>query len=101
MLLAALFAMQVLVDVPDSAEGCTDKEGTVALASCYAARGQAWERRMHAAYPTALKSVDGPRRRRSSARRMSGCGSATRRARFTIWSEGASAASRPPTVTST
>ena len=65
MLIVAAIALQVtLSGLPrDTTEGCNDKDGTVALSSCYSEHADAWEKRLNAAYPVALDFVDGPRRK--------------------------------------
>lgn len=65
MLIVAAIALQVtLSGLPrDTTEGCNDKDGTVALSSCYSEHADAWEKRLNAAYPVALDFVDGPQRK--------------------------------------
>lgn len=65
MLIVAVIALQVtLSGLPrDTTEECNDKDGTVALSSCYSEHADAWQKRLNAAYPVALKSVDGPQRK--------------------------------------
>jgi uncharacterized protein YecT (DUF1311 family) len=62
--LAIFIAFQVaLAGLPqDLTEGCNDKDGTVALSSCYSEHADAWERRLRAAYPAALRHATGPQR---------------------------------------
>lgn len=62
MLLAAVIAIQVAGLPQDGAEGCTDREGTNALASCYSDRLRGWEARLSAAYAAALGRTRGPQR---------------------------------------
>lgn len=59
-----MVALQIaLAGLPqDSTEGCTDKDGTTALSSCYSQRAVAWEKRLQAAYPIVLDFVQGPQR---------------------------------------
>jgi uncharacterized protein YecT (DUF1311 family) len=47
----------------DTTEGCNDKDGTVALSSCYSKRTDAWQKRLDSAYPAALDYVQGPQRK--------------------------------------
>jgi uncharacterized protein YecT (DUF1311 family) len=64
MMLIAALALQVsLSGLPlDPTEGCSDKDGTIALSSCYSERADAWQKRLDAAYPTTLRFVKGPQR---------------------------------------
>jgi uncharacterized protein YecT (DUF1311 family) len=62
MLLAIVIAIQAAGLPQDVAEGCTDREGTNALASCYSERLAAWERRLSTAYAAALGRTRGPQR---------------------------------------
>jgi uncharacterized protein YecT (DUF1311 family) len=63
-MLSMVLALQLATaSVPDGTEGCTDKDGTLALSSCYSQRADAWEQRLAAAYPAALRHVQGPQRR--------------------------------------
>jgi uncharacterized protein YecT (DUF1311 family) len=61
----AVIALQVaLSGLPrDTTEGCNDKDGTIPLSSCYSKHADAWQKRLNAAYPLTLKSVDGPQRK--------------------------------------
>ena len=65
MSIVAIIALQVaLSGLPrDTTEGCNDKEGTVALSSCYSERADTWQKRLDAAYPVALNYVPGPQRK--------------------------------------
>lgn len=64
MSIAIVLALQVaLAGLPqDLAEGCNDKEGTVALSSCYSEHANHWAERLNAAYPAALQHVKAPQR---------------------------------------
>jgi uncharacterized protein YecT (DUF1311 family) len=65
MTLVAVLALQVAIaGLPrDPTEGCDDKDGTVALSSCYTDRAAAWQTRLDAAYPATLRFVKGRQRR--------------------------------------
>ncbi len=69
MILVAALALQAwLSGLPkDSAEGCHDKDGTIALSSCYSEHADAWQKRLDAAYPEALKFAE--ERQRDALRR--------------------------------
>jgi uncharacterized protein YecT (DUF1311 family) len=60
-----IIALQVALSglPPDTAEGCNDKNGTVALSTCYSEHAEVWAERLRAAYPVALDHVKGPQRR--------------------------------------
>lgn len=62
---AIIIALQVaLTGLPlDTMEGCNDKDGTVALATCYSEHAAVWGKRLQAAYPDALDHVEGPQRK--------------------------------------
>jgi uncharacterized protein YecT (DUF1311 family) len=62
MLLAIAIALQSAGLPQDVAEGCSDRDGTNALAYCYSDRLQAWERRLSSAYAGALGRARGPQR---------------------------------------
>ena len=65
MTIVAAIALQVaLSGLPrDTTEGCNDKDGTIALSSCYTKHADAWQKRLDAAYPVALDYVEGPQRK--------------------------------------
>lgn len=64
MSLAMILALQVsLSGLPDDLkEGCNDKDGTVALSSCYSDHASLWDKRMRAAYPVAFEHAQGEQR---------------------------------------
>ena len=65
MLVVAVIALQVALSglSRNTTEGCTDRDGTVALSSCYSRHADTWRNRLNAVYPVTLKSVKGPQRR--------------------------------------
>jgi uncharacterized protein YecT (DUF1311 family) len=65
MTIVALIALQVtLSGLPrDTTEGCNDKDGTVALSSCYSEHADAWQKRLDSAYPITRDYVGGPQRK--------------------------------------
>ncbi|MEO5774170.1 MAG: lysozyme inhibitor LprI family protein [Sphingomicrobium sp.] len=64
MLIFMAAALQVSVfGITDDTEGCTDKEGTIALSSCYSERAEIYDKRMRAAYPVALHFAHGDQRK--------------------------------------
>lgn len=63
-ILAMIAAQVALSGLPrDTAEGCNDKDGAVALSSCYSEHAEVWQKRLDAAYPAALDYVKGAQRK--------------------------------------
>jgi uncharacterized protein YecT (DUF1311 family) len=65
MTIFTVIALQVaLSGLPrDTTEGCNDKDGTVALSSCYSEHADAWQKRLDAAYPITLDYVRSSQRK--------------------------------------
>ncbi|MDF0543013.1 lysozyme inhibitor LprI family protein [Sphingobium sp. H39-3-25] len=59
----AMMLQATITGLPqDTSEGCNDKDGTIALSSCYSERADMWEKRLGPAYTTALDHVKGAQR---------------------------------------
>jgi uncharacterized protein YecT (DUF1311 family) len=65
MFVVIMIAVQVsLSGLPyDTTEGCNDRDGTVALSSCYSKHADDWQKSLDKAYPVALDHVAGPQRK--------------------------------------